>query len=244
MRVRITLSYDGSAFCGFQVQKNGESVQGTLCRALKTLCRTEVPVSGCSRTDAGVHARMFVCHSDLPFSTLPRTFVKSLNALLPDEIGVSDVCKADDAFHARYSAKQKTYRYYLSLSPTRRPLLRFHALQVKESLNLDAMKAAAKQLVGTHDFKSFQAAGSKVCDTVRTVKKAEFYEVCDGLYYFEICADGFLYRMVRNVVGTLLDIGKGKPYDIETVLRAKSRDAAGRCAPPHALYLWQVDYDD
>ncbi|MBR6530252.1 MAG: tRNA pseudouridine(38-40) synthase TruA [Clostridia bacterium] len=243
MRVRLDLSYDGAAFCGFQVQKNAESVQGALCRALKTLTKCDVPVSGCSRTDAGVHARVFVCHTDLPWDTLPSTFLKSLNALLPDEIGVFGAIAVADDFHARYSAKQKTYRYYVVNSPARSPLSAGRALQVYKPLALEKMQEAAKKLVGKHDFAAFQAAGSKVRDTVRTVTKATLIKESDTRFYLEISADGFLYRMVRNIMGTLLDIGLGKDYDISEILASRDRERAGRCAPPEGLYLWQVDYE-
>ncbi len=242
MRVRLTLTYDGSDFSGFQVQKNAPSVQGELCRALKTLCREEVPVSGCSRTDAGVHARMFVCHSDLPLHELPNTFLKSLNALLPDSIAVQTIERAEDDFHARYHAKQKTYRYYVHHSPVRAPLMDARVLFVPKALDLAAMEEAAAAFVGTHDFSAFQAAGSRVRDTVRTVSVCRIVHESDTLFYLEIRADGFLYRMVRNIMGTLLDIGHGKTYDIPALLNGESREASGRCAPPHALYLWQVDY--
>lgn len=243
MRIRIKLSYDGQAFCGFQVQNNAESVQGALCRALATLCREDVPVSGCSRTDAGVHAREFFCHADVSLTSIPETFVKSLNALLPDEISVFSCEEAASDFHARYSATKKTYRYYITNAVAPHPLLRRHTLHVKGVLDTAAMRRAAEQLVGTHDFAAFQAAGSKVRDTVRTVTHAAFSEPTDDTFYFEISADGFLYRMVRNIVGTLLDLGQGKEYDIPTLLNEKDRTKAGKCAPPHALYLWQVDYE-
>lgn len=242
MRVRLTLSYDGSAFSGFQVQKNANSVQGALCRALFTLCREEIGVSGCSRTDAGVHAKTFVCHSDLPFDEIPKSFLKSLNALLPDEIAVSDVSPVADDFHARYSAKEKAYRYYVWNAPFRAPLLSGRVLHEPRTLDLDAMNRAAEQFLGTHDFAAFQAAGSKVRDTVRTVTRCRIVRENDSLFYLEISADGFLYRMVRNVMGTLLDIGRGDPYDVPNLLLEADRTKAGRCAPPEGLYLWQVDY--
>ena len=243
MRVRLTLSYDGSAFSGFQVQKNAESVQHLLCEALATVCKAPIPVSGCSRTDAGVHARTFVCHADLPCDSLPPRILTSLNALLPDTIAVSEITEVSENFHARYSATGKTYRYYFTNAPVRDPLSLDRALQVKAPLDLEKMKEAATALLGTHDFAVFQAAGSKVKDTVRTVTQAEFVKTGAHTFYFEITANGFLYRMVRNIVGTLLDIGLGKDYDIPALLNSKDRTKAGKCAPPHALYLWQVHYD-
>lgn len=243
MRVLLRLSYDGACFSGFQVQKNAPSVQEALCRALETLSRTAVPVSGCSRTDAGVHAKEFFCHADLPFDTLPKDFLKGLNALLPDGIGVFELTPVADGFHARYHAKKKTYRYYFYVSPARRPLLDGRALHVRMPLDLAAMRRAAEQLVGTHDFRCFQAAGSQVTDTVRTVFSCSIQPVDETLFYLEISADGFLYRMVRNVMGTLLDIGKGKDYSVPRLLKEGDRTLAGVCAAAHGLYLWRVDYE-
>lgn len=244
MRVRLTLSYDGSAFGGFQVQKNAESVQGALCAALKTLCRTEVAVSGCSRTDAGVHARVFVCHADLPDRKTDGAFLKSLNALLPDAVSVSELVKTDPDFHARYDAVEKTYRYYVHNAPFRAPLLSGRVLHEPRALDFEAMQKAACCFVGTHDFAAFQAAGSKVRSTVRTVTDCRLVKESDTLFYLEISADGFLYRMVRNVMGTLLDIGRGKDFEIPALLEQKNRKLAGRCAPPEGLYLWRVRYGD
>lgn len=244
MRLRLDLSYDGAPFSGFQVQKNAPSVQGELCRALRILCREEVPVSGCSRTDAGVHARHFVCHADVPDASLKPSFLKSVNALLPEAISVHRVQAVSPDFHARYSAVSKTYRYYVVNRQERAPLTAQRALHVREALDLDAMRRAASALCGTHDFAAFQAAGSAQKDTVRTVFRCEILEEGAGIFCFEISADGFLYRMVRNITGTLLDIGRGKDLDVPALLKGKDRTRAGRCAPPHGLYLWQVDYPE
>lgn len=244
MKLRLDLSYDGSAFCGFQVQKNGDSVQSALCRALSTIFREDVPVSGCSRTDAGVHARHFVSHAVIGTDTLPENLLKSINALLPDAIAVHRIEVVGDDFHARYSAHAKTYRYYIFNAPYRAPLYAGRVLHVPKPLDIEAMRSAAEELIGTHDFKSFQSAGSKVTDSVRTITDCRILQ--DGeLLYLTVTANGFLYRMVRNIAGTLIDIGHHKStMTISEILQKRDRTYALRCAKPEGLYLWQVDYPE
>ncbi len=245
MKLRLDLTYDGAAFCGFQVQPNGVSVQEELCRALSILCGEGTTVSGCSRTDAGVHAKHFVCHVVPARSTAPDArFCKGLNALLPDAISVFRVSEASEDFHARYSATQKTYRYYILNRKTASPLAAGRLWHVPQTLDIEKMQAAATALVGTHDFRTFQAAGSKLSDTTRTVSACRVF-LEEDILCLEISADGFLYRMVRNVAGTLVDIGRGTLTEPMTdILTAKDRARAGICAPPEGLYLWRVDYEE
>lgn len=245
MRVRLDLSYDGAAFHGFQVQAKDNSVQAELCRALGVLFSEPIAVCGCSRTDAGVHARHFVCHACLPDSAhLSPATLKSINALVCPALSVRRIEHVSDDFHARYSATKKTYRYYLHVSPYRAPLMAGRVTHVPYALDVDAMRDACRLLVGQHDFRAFQAAGSKVRDTVREVYSCTLTEQDGDVLYLEISANGFLYRMVRNIAGTLIAIGQGKHYDINELLAARDRTRSGPCAPPEGLYLWQVDYEE
>lgn len=242
-RVKLTLSFDGTPFAGFQVQKNAPTIQGALCAALKTLYRAEVPVCGCSRTDAGVHARRFVCHADLPDGADADVLLRGANALLPREISVLAYAPASDRFHARYSALHKTYRYYVWLHASRAPLYENRVLHYPYPVDCTVWDRAAKALCGTHDFKSFLAAGGKTPDsTVRTVSACKWVRD-DHLAYLEITADGFLYHMVRILAGTMLDMAAGKiGASMEEILESRDRNRAGKTAPPQGLYLWDVCY--
>lgn len=240
----LFLRFDGSAYHGWQVQENAVTVQQTLQDAIEAVFGARLPVIGCSRTDAGVHARMFCVNfrtdSRIPCARIPY----ALNAHLPDDVGVYDCRKVPDDFHARYSCVTKRYVYVIRNSPFRDPFSVGRAAVVPHPLDEEAMHRQAQAFLGTHDFASFAAAGGSVEDTVRTVR-----DVCvrrDGeTVIFEVEADGFLYHMVRIMVGTLLDIASGKLPEgcIPDVLRSLDRTCAGATAPPQGLYLHSVQYD-
>ncbi|ASB63329.1 tRNA pseudouridine synthase A [Bacillus sp. A053] len=247
MRLKCTISYDGHLFNGYQVQPGKRTVQDELEKALAVLHKSKerIPVVSSGRTDSGVHAAGQVIHFDTPLSIPAERWPYALNALLPDDIAVKQAEIADDGFHARFSAVKKEYRYFVYTEKHPDVFKRHYAYHFSYRLNVQDMKEAAKHLIGTHDFTSFCAAKTEVQDKVRTIYELDWTETDDGLQ-MRITGSGFLYNMVRIIVGTLLDAGIGKiaPDDVKSMLEAKDREAAGRTAPGHGLYLWNVYYDN
>lgn len=240
----ICISYDGTDFCGYQVQDNGRTVGGVMLKALQRVFGEVVNMSGCSRTDSGVHALNYFISFKAESNMSPETVVKAVNANLPDDVVVKHCREVPEDFHARYSVVSKEYEYRMYSSDVRSPFLRDHALFLRYPLNVELLNEAASHFVGTHDFRSFMASGSKITDTVRTVFKSEVKALSDGSVTFNIAADGFLYNMVRIAVGTLLEVQQGriKPDEIKSIIDARDRSKAGFTAPPHGLYLKEVNY--
>nr|MDH3083106.1 tRNA pseudouridine(38-40) synthase TruA [Bacillus subtilis]WGD76058.1 tRNA pseudouridine(38-40) synthase TruA [Bacillus subtilis] len=247
MRLKCTISYDGHLFNGYQVQPGKRTVQDELEKALAVLHKSKdrIPVVSSGRTDSGVHATGQVIHFDTPLSIPAERWPYALNALLPDDIAVKQAEIADDGFHARFSAVKKEYRYFVYTEKHPDVFKRHYAYHFSYRLNVQDMREAAKHLIGTHDFTSFCAAKTEVQDKVRTIYELDWTETADGLQ-MRITGDGFLYNMVRIIAGTLLDAGIGKisPDEVKSMLEAKDREAAGRTAPGHGLYLWNVYYDN
>ncbi|ARC67156.1 tRNA pseudouridine(38-40) synthase TruA [Bacillus licheniformis] len=247
MRMKCTISYDGHLFYGYQVQPGQRTVQDELEKALQTLhkAKERIPVVSSGRTDSGVHAVGQTIHFDSPLSIPEAKWPYALNALLPDDISVRKAEAVNDQFHARFSAKRKEYRYMIYRGRHPDVFKRYYAYHVPYDLDMEKVKEASRYLVGTHDFTSFCATKTEVKDKVRTVHELEWSDTGDGLQ-MRIVGSGFLYNMVRIIAGTLLDVGTGKfsPGDIEKMILAKNRDAAGRTAPAHGLYLWRVIYDN
>ena len=245
-RIKCTISYDGTGFSGYQVQPGKRTVQGELEKSLEKMNKgTSIRVSASGRTDAGVHARGQVIHFDTTLEIEPARWHIALNSLLPDDIAVLSVDLAKPDFHARFDAVGKEYRYFLLLSKQRDPFQRNYAYQFQYELDHDAMREASKQLQGTHDFTSFCSAKTEVEDRVRTLKEIDFYEE-NGFLVFRFVGDGFLYNMVRILVGTLLEVGTGRRA-ADTMLQLlanQDRTLAGKTAPGHGLYLWKVFYDE
>jgi tRNA pseudouridine38-40 synthase len=244
-RYKSIISYDGSGFSGYQVQPNKRTVQSVLESVLTKMHKGEtVKVSGSGRTDAGVHAKGQVIHFDSPLMIPEDKWEKALNSLLPEDISVSSVVSVDESFHARFHALGKEYRYVLHLSSQRDPFQRKFAYHYPYRLNLDAMEQASKFFLGTHDFTSFCAAKTEVEDKVRTIESIDFTRV-DELLTIRFVGNGFLYNMVRILVGTLLEVGSGErsPEDIPIILAHKDRRVSGKTAPAHGLYLWEVFYE-
>jgi len=243
-RIRIVVSYDGTDYVGWQVQLNGVSVQQKLNEALLNVTGETIQVHGSGRTDSGVHARAQVAHFDTDARMPADKFAIAMNMRLPRDIRVLFSEEADPSFHSRFSAKNKTYRYTIQTGLHADVFSRGTALHVHTPLDFDAMRLAAKDVLGTHDFAAFMSAGTTMENTVRTVTRSEWSQ--DGNYlYYDVSANGFLYNMVRILVGTLIEIGSGKlPQDaISRALETKSRNDAGATAPAHGLMLMRVQYD-
>ncbi len=242
-RMLLTISYDGTDFHGWQVQPNGITVQETLQNSLEDMLGVRPDVTGCSRTDAGVHAKMFCCHFDCDGRVPTRAFVKGLNSLLPKSIAVLSCKEVDRDFHARYSSKGKTYVYKILNSCVPDPFIMRYVWQIGRGLDLDKINSFCREIIGTHDFSGFSSSGRSVTDTVRTVQNCSC--VRDGdMLLFEITADGFLYNMVRIIVGTAVGVSDGKINisDINRIFNSGDRSLAGITAPPQGLFLYKVLY--
>jgi tRNA pseudouridine38-40 synthase len=244
-RYKCIISYDGSGFSGYQVQPNKRTVQSVLEATLSKMHKGDtVKVVGSGRTDAGVHAKGQVIHFDSPLLIPADKWEKALNSMLPEDISVLTVASVTESFHARFDAKGKEYRYVLHLSQKRDPFLRKFAYQYPYRLNLQAMEQASKFFLGKHDFTSFCAVKTEVVDKVRTIELIEFTRKDESLT-IRFVGKGFLYNMVRILVGTLLEVGSGErsPEDIPIILANKDRRLSGKTAPGHGLYLWEVFYE-
>jgi tRNA pseudouridine38-40 synthase len=242
-RLKLVLEYDGTAYHGWQVQPGLDTIQGRLEGALSRLAGVPVPVMGAGRTDAGVHAlgQVASCAADLRLDDA--TLQRALNALLPRDIAV---CRAETApwgFDARRFARDKTYRYTLLARGCRSALHGRYSLHVPQVPDLDAMQRGAAFLVGTHDFSAFRAGTCAAATPVRTVTQAAWRRAGE-LWHFEITGNAFLQHMVRIIVGTLLEVGRGKrsPDEVAAILASRDRRSAGKTAPPQGLCLVEVRY--
>ena len=240
---RVTLAYDGTAYQGWQIQPGAPTIQGTLQNCLEQMAGHSVSVVGAGRTDAGVHAQAQAAHFSLERSIRNQGLMRGLNSLLPAEIRVLSIDRAPPGFHARYSARSKTYRYCLDLSPVALPFRLRFTHHYPHPLNRKAMAEAAASFTGRRDFLAFCAASTTVKTTVRECTISRLFEEEPELVY-EISANGFLHHMVRNIVGTLLEVGRGKlePQDIESLFQSKDRRLAGPTAPACGLHLVRVEY--
>jgi len=245
--IKLIVQYDGTNFNGWQVQKKhpqARTVQAVLEKALERIVKEPVKLIGAGRTDSGVHAKgqaaNFHTQNPIPVEKWPA----ALNSILPPDVAVVGAEEVPEEFHARYWAKKKTYLYYILNARYPDVFLRNYAFHLPQKLNLEDMQEAARFILGTHDFKSFCAAGSSVKNYRRTIFEAGF-SMQGELIVFKITADGFLYKMVRSIVGTLLEIGKGKypPCWMQEVLEAQDRKKSGPTAPPHGLFLYKIFYD-
>ena len=243
-RYRMTVAYDGTDFYGWQAQPNKPTVQGALEAALKQLTGETVRVHSCGRTDTGVHARAQVAHFDLKHPREPRRLQHGLNALLPEAARVTELHFARSAFHARYDAKGKEYRYTLWNAPVQCPLHRRQAVHVRAPLDLAAMRQAAAMLEGTRDFAAFSANPHReIGGTVRTLWRLSVRKQ-GALVTISALGDGFLYKMVRSLAGHLLRVGLGRVPADETpaLLASKLRTARVETAPACGLCLWKIHY--
>ncbi len=241
--IRLLIEYEGTHYLGWQRQPQGMTVQQALEEAIERITGAMPAVIGAGRTDSGVHALGQVAHfktaSDLPEERL----MAGVNAVLPEDIVVKEIGEAPEGFHARFSARGKRYEYTIWNDRVRPVLERNFCWHVQQALDVDAMRDATQHLTGTHDFAAFQSAGAESKTTVRTVSLAEWATDPPRLI-FAIEADGFLYNMVRAIVGTLVEVGlhKRNPGETGEIINSGDRGQAGRTAPPHGLCLMRVDY--
>lgn len=246
-KYKLLIAYDGTLYSGWQKQPNGVSIQGLLEKNLSVILRSPTEVIGSGRTDAGVHALEQVAHFKTTHSLDSSRVLASLRGLLPVDIRVLSIEKAPMDFHARYSARGKVYHYYLISSPIKDLFNRFYTYRVPYPLALHTLQEAATLFVGTHDFSSFTnevRRGASAKNSVRTLKRLSVLQK-EQYICLELEADGFLYKMVRNIVGTLLDICAGKIAigAIPEIFQAKNRKKAGKSAPAHGLTLAKVHYE-
>jgi len=241
---KLTIEYDGSAYHGWQRQKSEQTIQGEIEKAIMTMTGEQVNLTGSGRTDAGVHAfgqaANFHCSTELT----SEAFQAGLNSLLKDDIVIKESVPVDDTFHARYDAKSKTYNYHILNRRIPSAIFRRYAWYIRKKLDLDSMQTATGHLIGTHDFKAFEGSGSPRSHTTRSIIEASLSKGDENLIVFKIKADGFLRFMVRNIIGTLVDVGLNKitPGDFMVILLSKDRTLASATAPPHGLFLMGVDY--
>lgn len=244
MKYLLTISYDGRNYCGYQKQKNGVSIQEKLTDAAKVLFGEGTKITGCSRTDSGVHAVAFKATLESENAKIkPEKLPSALNAHLPPDISVRDATEVDNDFHPRYSVKEKEYRYVICNASTRDPFLDGRAYFFPKKLDAEIMNEAAQYLVGKHDFKAFMASGSKIEDTVREIYSCSVTREGDNITV-SVRGNGFLYNMVRIIVGTLIAVSDGKieKTDIAKIVESKDRKNAGPTAPAEGLYLYDVKY--
>jgi len=243
--LKFTIQYDGTGLVGWQRQASGTSVQGLLEDALTRIDGVPVTVFGAGRTDAGVHALAQVAHARIAVDHDVQTMVRAMNANLPDAVRVVDVSVAADDFHARFSARSKTYEYRIWNAAVLPPFLRLYLWHVPQRLDVVAMNAAAAAIVGDHDFAAFQGVGTPVHSTVRRVIAARWRDQTrDEPLTFEVTGEGFLRHMVRALVGTMVEIGRGGRAidEMARLIVSKDRHAAGRTAPANGLFLSRVEY--
>ena len=241
----IWVSYDGTNYSGFQIQENAPTVQGELERALRVIYKEPVRAAGAGRTDSGVHALGQAASFKAPFRIEPVSLPKALNTLLPPDIVVTGAEEVSSGFHARFACRGKIYSYTLDRAPHPRVMDRLYSLHMPDQMDIAMMLRAAKLFMGEHDFKAFQASGSDIADTVRRLKRVEIITLQEEeklIVYFE--GDGFLYRMVRLIMGTLIRAAEGKLslIEIEKALSGKNPAAVGPTAPAHGLCLETVLY--
>ena len=241
---KITIEYDGSRYHGWQRQKNDRTIQEEIEKAVLAITGQHVSLTGSGRTDAGVHAYGQVANFKCETNLAAQDLFGGLNSLTADDIIIHSCEEVATAFHARYDVKRKTYIYKFLNRPSPAAIGRHYAWHISKKLDLESMRAASAHLIGSHDFKAFEGAGSPRSHTTRSVFIASLIDDGDGYIAFEIEADGFLRFMVRNIVGTLVNVGLGKisPDEFKRILESKDRHQAGATAPAHGLFLNEVIY--
>ncbi len=242
--IKLLIEYDGTNYLGWQVQARGETIQGTIQERLEQILGEPVHLVGAGRTDAGAHAIGQVAHFKTRSSLDLGSIHRALNSLLPEDILIQKVEEAEEDFHARKGARVKVYEYRVLNRPLRSVFHRRYAWHIPQSLNWEEMRKATQKLIGEHDFSAFRSTGTPTKSGIRKVFRAEWKREREGLMRFEIEGSGFLKQMVRAIVGTLVEVGRGK-LDAEAfqrILESKDRRNAGPTAPAHGLFLKEVKY--
>lgn len=238
-------AYRGTNYHGFQIQNNAVTVQEVLQKGVSVVLNEKVSIIGCSRTDTGVHANQFCfnVHTNSQINT--RGFIRGVNGQLPDDISILSCEEVPENFHARFDCKGKEYIYKIHCSESKNPFASDLMLHYRRKLDLDAIRKASSYFVGTHDFSSFCADCTNVSTTIRTIYSLEMENYGDTVIVL-VKGDGFLYNMIRIIVGTLIDVSEGRflPDDIPEIITAKNRLRAGRTAMAHGLYLNRVFYNE
>lgn len=244
-KLAITIQYDGSAYHGYQVQENAVTVQQTFQDAVERVFKERLDVTGCSRTDTGVHANMYVLTLETDMKISDEGVIMALNTYLPKDVAVIDCKECDSDFHPRYSCKSKEYVYKLYNGKRPNPFLVDYALHYRREIDADYLNKEAQAFLGTHDFSGFCSSKSDVADTVRTVYSFSVKREGD-MVLFSVEADGFLYNMVRIMIGTLLFISEGKikAGELSEIIDSKDRKRAGKTASPCGLYLNKINYQE
>ena len=243
--IALLLQYKGSAYHGWQRQQNAVTVQEALEKAVAKVCGLTGAITGCGRTDAGVHALYYVCNFFSETKIPDDKIAFALNHVLPDDICILGACTAGESFHARFDVVKKRYLYKILNTTHGDVFQKDLAWHYKYKLDLERMRRASIPILGEHDFHAFCASGAQVKDFVRTVYSLDVSEQ-SGIITIDVCGNGFLYNMVRIIAGTLAYVGTGRiePEEIETILASRDRRLAGVTAPPHGLYMAQVSYEN
>lgn len=241
--IKLLIEYDGTNYFGWQKQPNKITVQETITKVIEEVTKEKIELIGSSRTDSGVHARGFVANFKTNSKIPSEKFREALNVKLPMDIVIVKSEEVESDFHSRYSAKGKTYSYTIYNDDRPLAIGRQYVLHKKDRLNIDDMKTACKYIIGTQDFSSFKSSGSSTKTSVRTVSKL-YIEEKEKFITVYITGDGFLYNMVRIIVGTLLEVGKGKikPEEIKNIISQRDRTKSGPCVPANGLILENVYY--
>ena len=245
MRVKMVVAYDGTNYCGWQIQPNGVTIEQKLNEALTDLLQEPIKVTGASRTDAGVHSLGNVCIFDTNTRMPAEKISYALNTRLPEDIVVQDSCQVPESFHPRFSKSRKTYEYRILNQKFRNPTRRLDTHFYYYDLDVEAMQRAAAYLVGEHDFKSFASTGGQAETSIRTIYSLDL-EKRDSIITIRVKGNGFLYNMVRIIAGTLIQVGAGEilPEEIPAILEAKDRSAAGPTAPAKGLTMIGLEYEE
>ncbi len=241
--IKLTIEYDGTDYCGWQKQINGPTIQRHIEKALRKILHERIKIIGAARTDSGVHAKCQVANFKTTSKLALKNIQKAINGNLPKDIAIVGIKRVDEDFHAQYSAKSKLYRYTIYSREERSPFFDRFSIHIPRKLDVTTMKKGTRPLLGKHDFSSFKGSKGVTKNQVRTVKGISIKKK-NSFVIIDIEADGFLYNMVRNIVGTLIEIGRGKlkPASMKKILSARDRSKAGPKAPAKGLALIKVKY--